>query len=97
MLKNTEQYVKSGGRETSRTVSGNDSSVGSGEVMAQHRLRGPGLAHGSQSVSGGSTTSVLVWLSTQDREQPYRSTLGGIMHGRACVLPKYLKVHSVVI
>lgn len=36
MLKNTEQCVKSGGRETSRTVSGNDSSVGG--VMAQHSL-----------------------------------------------------------
>lgn len=97
MLKNTEQYVKSGGREISRTVSGNDSGVGGSGVMAQHRLGGPGPTHVSECVSGGSTTSALVWLSTQDRGQPYRSTLLYIMDGRACVLPKYFKVHSLVI
>lgn len=48
MLKNTEQYVKSGGMEISRTVSGNDGSVGGGGVMAQHRLRGPGPTHDSE-------------------------------------------------
>lgn len=70
MLKHTEQYVKSGGREISRTESGNDSSVGGGGAMAQHRLRDPGPAHGSECVSGGSTTSALVWLSTQDKGKP---------------------------
>lgn len=97
VLKNTEQYVKSGGREITRTVSGNDSSVSGGGVMAQHRLRGPGPTHGSECVSGGSTTSALVWLSTQGGGQPHRSTLGNIMDGTVCILPKYLKVTSLVI
>lgn len=96
MLKNTEQYVKSGGREISRTVSGSYSSVSGGGVVAQHRLRGPGPTHGSECASGGSTTSALLWLSTQHRGQPYRNTLGAIMNGTASVLPKYLKVHPVV-
>lgn len=34
MLKNTVQYRKSGGMEVSRTVSGNDSSVIDGGLMA---------------------------------------------------------------
>lgn len=60
MLKNTEQYVKSGGREISRRVSGNDSSVSGGRVMAQQRLRRPRPTHDSECASGGSTTSALV-------------------------------------
>lgn len=38
MLKNSVQHGKSGGMEVSRTVSGNNSSVTGGGVMAQHRL-----------------------------------------------------------
>lgn len=90
MLKNSVQHGKSGGMELSRTVSGNNSSVTGGGVMAQHRLGA--LIHDSEYVPGGSTTSALVWLTAQHRRQSYRSTLGVIIDGRTCVLPKYLKV-----
>lgn len=95
MLKNTVQYGKSAGMEVSRTVSGNDSGVIGcvcGGVMAKHRLGGPEPTHDSEYVSGGSSTSALVWLTARHRGQLYRSTLGGIMDGRACVLPKHLKI-----
>lgn len=89
------QYGKSAGMEVSRTVSGNDSGVIGcvcGGVMAKHRLGGPEPTHDSEYVSGGSSTSALVWLTARHRGQLYRSTLGGIMDGRACVLPKHLKI-----
>lgn len=86
------QYGRSGGMEVSRAVNGNDSSVIGGGLMAQHKRGGPDLTHDSEYVSGCSATSALVWSTAQHRGQPYRSTLGGKIDGRACVLPKYLKI-----
>lgn len=86
------QYGRSGGMEVSRAASGIDSSVIGGGVMAQHKRGGPDPTQDSEYVSGCSATSALEWLTAQHRGQPYRSTLGGIIDGRARVLPKCLKV-----
>ena len=60
MLESTVHYGKSGGMEGPRPVSGNDSSVIGGGVMAEHGQGGPEPTHDSEYVSGGSTTSALV-------------------------------------